>query len=104
MTPQAHSAVLFALLFAATPAEGETLGRLFFTPQERAALDRQRQQGIQAGEASAQIINGIVSPSRGKATVWVNGVRQTSDNVPADWRKKALGGSRLDIKLKTPER
>ena len=54
------------------------LGRLFFTPEQRQTLDRQRQLDINARpELSADptlTINGIVTRSSGKRTVWINGV------------------------------
>jgi hypothetical protein len=65
----------------ATPAMAETqsLGRLFFTPAERAALDR-AQAGVPVDEESIPAVtkrpaqvNGYVSRSDGKATVWLDG-------------------------------
>ena len=54
-------------------ADQEPLGRLFFTPQERAALDRQRQNhNFQANERS-QTVNGEVRRSDGSHIRWVNG-------------------------------
>ena len=80
----AHLAPFFVLLFAlitiTTPARGEALGRLFYTPAERAVLDRQRQVSVEAGQTE-QHINGIVRPSVGKPTVWIDGIPQDS---PAD--------------------
>ena len=38
--------LLIALAAAPASAQGEPLGRLFFTPQQRAALDRERLLGI----------------------------------------------------------
>ena len=52
------------------------LGRLFFTPEQRSALDRQRQVDVKetvAGE-STLTIDGVALRSSGKRTVWVNGV------------------------------
>jgi hypothetical protein len=75
------------MLFAAMPAAAEPLGRLFFSPERRAALERQRLLNIQ--EAQAQVIegatlsvNGIVQRSSGKSTAWVNGMPQ-HDNASA---------------------
>jgi UPF0716 family protein affecting phage T7 exclusion len=57
-----------------TTAEQEPLGRLFLTPQQRATLDRQRQQNtnFQANEAS-QTFNGEIRRSNGSSIRWVNG-------------------------------
>lgn len=63
-----------SLLGLAAPANPEPLGRLFFSPDERAVLDRQRQGGVGAGTAAtAQItLNGVVRRSSGKTTAWIN--------------------------------
>ncbi|HZV54699.1 MAG TPA: hypothetical protein VFF82_07150 [Rhodocyclaceae bacterium] len=56
-------------------AWAEPLGRLFLTPERRAALERQRQlnvQEIQAIEGSVVSLDGVVTRSSGKSTVWVN--------------------------------
>lgn len=58
----------------------ETLGRLFFTPEKRQALDYQRQFNIQerqeAQEDPTLTIDGVVMRSSGRQTVWVNGSAQ----------------------------
>lgn len=51
------------------------LGRLFYTPERRAQLDRQRQFNIrqsQALEGDTLSLDGIVRRSSGKSTVWIN--------------------------------
>lgn len=74
---------LVACTLIATPvmAEPQALGRLFFTPAERAALDRARA-GIPADSDQTSTViapkratrlNGFVERSDGKATVWVDG-------------------------------
>lgn len=75
--------------FAAPPAEArqDELGRLFFTPQERLRLDRQRLYGEdketaeKKKEAEAPVpeliaVDGLILRSDGKNTVWLNGSRQ----------------------------
>ena len=62
----------------ALPVQAQSLGRLFFTPEKRAALDRQRQlnltQARDSGEDSSILtINGVVQRSSGKSTTWING-------------------------------
>ncbi len=67
------------------PADSEELGRLFFTPERRQLLDRQRQFNIQerkeVPEDPMLTINGVVTRSSGKRTVWVNGVAQEETSV-----------------------
>ena len=76
---------VFLLARAALPAwpQSEPLGRLFFTPQQRAALDRERLLGISQrpsgldGDAS-YTFNGEVRRSSGRNTRWINGEPQTA--------------------------
>lgn len=69
-------------------AEQEALGRLFFTPQQRAELDRQRllNPGLNTGtldQQGSQTINGEVRRSSGRNTRWINGEAQWGDTMPA---------------------
>ncbi len=70
-------AILAALALNAPTFAEEALGRLFFTPERRQALDHQRQFNIQekqeAPESPTFTIDGVVTRSSGKKTVWVNG-------------------------------
>ena len=71
-------AVALCLTLLCGPGRSEELGRLFFTPQERADLDRR---GVQREPAASQApaettqvrLDGIVRRSDGSATVWLNG-------------------------------
>jgi hypothetical protein len=73
-------AALTALIVLAPPAANaaEPLGRLFFTPEQRAQLDSLRIRKVVAtptkDEPPPEFVtyNGIVRRSDGKATVWVN--------------------------------
>ena len=83
LRPRLGHAFLFLLIVAASvppPVAGQELGRLFFTPERRQLLDRQRQFNIQERQAIPEdptlIINGVVTRSSGKRTVWINGVAQ----------------------------
>lgn len=62
------------------------LGRLFFTPERRQVLDRQRQLNIQEKQEIPEdptlTINGVVTRSSGKRTVWINGVAQNENEKP----------------------
>lgn len=77
------AAVLLAacLLPAAMPAAAEQLGRLFLTPERRAALERQRLLNIQEKESqlvegATLSVSGVVQRSGGKSTAWINGTPQ----------------------------
>ncbi len=103
------------LLCCSLPAwpQSESLGRLFFTPQQRAALDRQRQQGFNSNadfdQQASYTLNGEVRRSSGRNTRWVNGEAQTGAGVPrgiigdtyypaSGQRENLLGGGRIIIK------
>ncbi len=80
-------------------SQAEDLGRLFFTPERRQALDRQRQLNIQDKQeipvAPTLTINGVVSRSSGKRTAFVNGVpideNQMKDGLAVSNTRKAPG-------------
>lgn len=82
-------AVVSVLAITASPCvpafAEETLGRLFFTPERRQTLDRQRQFNIQEKQEDLEdptfTINGVVTRSSGKQTVWVNGNVQEERDV-----------------------
>jgi hypothetical protein len=62
-----------------SPAIGDDLGRLFFTPDQRAALDARRKARIPDKPSAVVVespvtrLDGIVSRGGGRSTVWVNG-------------------------------
>ena len=68
----------------APPTESHKIGRLFFSPDERAMLDRIRQQsGGSTVSATEQItLNGIVRRSSGKTTTWINQLPQHENQTP----------------------
>jgi hypothetical protein len=66
---------------ADTAAPG-SLGRLFFTPQQRTQLNYSHSTNAAADDNSSAVftVNGIVQKHGGARTVWVNGVSQAADN------------------------
>jgi molybdopterin-biosynthesis enzyme MoeA-like protein len=96
MGSRSRSLLAGVLLLALTgnpAAAAENLGRLFFTPQQRQDLDRRRQANIQESAVtvnSSVTVNGQVSRSRGKTTVWINGVPQESTRRPLDPARVSL--------------
>ena len=88
--------LLIVAVVAPVPAAAdETLGRLFFTPQQRQDLDRRRQANAQETATSADslvTVNGQVSRSSGKTTTWINGVPQANAKKPRDPARVTLPG------------
>lgn len=54
-------------------AADETLGRLFYTPQERAEIDRRPVAREEAAATTQMVVNGRIRRSDGKTTAWING-------------------------------
>ena len=75
--------VLVAAALAAAGAgsvQAQELGRLFFTPEQRAALDARRKARVPDKPAATPVtespvsrVNGAVQRGGGRSTVWVNG-------------------------------
>ena len=70
--------VLLACLLHAGPAAAQQLGRLFYSPEQRAALDARRAARLPdkpaaATESPTTRVDGYVRRSSGKSTVWVDG-------------------------------
>ena len=85
----ARIALLVAIVAAGAgplSAAAEPLGRLFFTPERRAQLERQRQYNIQETrtiQGGTMRLDGIVQRSSGRTTIWVNGVPQNEHSDSA---------------------
>ena len=83
------ASVLAVIASLCSPAQAqeipEELGRLFFTPERRQILDRQRQLNIQEKQEIPEdptlTINGVVTRSSGKRTAWINGVSQNENDT-----------------------
>ena len=79
------AALVGAAMLAASGAAGAAeLGRLFFTPERRATMERQRSFNIQEAQTlqgTSMSLDGVVYRSSGKATVWIN--RQAQNEVEA---------------------
>jgi hypothetical protein len=78
--------VLLVLALAAAAAQAEELGRLFFTPEQRAALDARRRARVPDNPASVVAspvtrVDGFVKRSAGPSTIWING-EWTTENAP----------------------
>ena len=71
--------LLLLLLVAPSICNAQELGRLFFTPEQREALDARRKARVPDKPAAAIVVSpttrvdGFVKRSGGPSTVWVNG-------------------------------
>lgn len=74
---------LLGILSAGAPVDAaEPLGRLFFTPEQRAQLDRRRDnkvREVQVVQGATLSVDGVVRGPSGRSTVWVNGTPQYGD-------------------------
>jgi len=74
-----RAAAFVLLLLLAPGVEAQELGRLFFTPQQRADLDARRKARVPDKPAAAAVaspvtrLDGYVKRSDGPSTVWING-------------------------------
>ena len=93
-----RSLFLVCLLLAAPAVEAQELGRLFFTPEQRASLDARRKARVPDKPNAPTVVSpttrldGYVQRSSGPNTVWVNGesLLETAPEAPR------IGSSRRD--------
>lgn len=95
--------LLFAVLLAAAPAApAQELGRVFFTPEQRATLDARRKARVPDKPAAATVaspttrLDGYVRRSRGPTTVWVNG-ESVPENAPEAPRLQEDRGVSINV-------
>jgi hypothetical protein len=95
---RAAAPILLALFAAA--AQAQELGRLFFTPEQRAALDARRKARVPDKPAAAVAaplsrLDGYVKRSSGPSTVWINGepVGESAPEAPRIGRGADAGVS-----------
>ena len=108
-----HALLIICALLASQGVTAQTLGRLFFTPAERAELDRARankQPAIPADARDAspappasQVItySGIVRRSDGKSILWLNNrpaeEKEALSSLPVSGRVGADGAVRFQV-------
>jgi hypothetical protein len=79
-------------MFLSTHAVSQELGRLFFTPEQRSALDARRKARIPDKPAAVVVespvtrVDGFVSRRSGKSTIWVNGEAVSEGTQPEGLR------------------
>ncbi|MFN2645022.1 MAG: hypothetical protein ABR570_08530 [Burkholderiales bacterium] len=93
------AAALVALVSAA--AQADELGRLFFTPEQRANLDLRRKARMPDKPAAPSVaapvtrVDGYVKRSAGPSTVWINGesLGEAAPEAPRIDTTQARGGA-----------
>ncbi|MDP2784357.1 MAG: hypothetical protein Q8O38_07175 [Sulfurimicrobium sp.] len=106
-------AVFFALLPSLGMAAEQTMGRLFFTPEQRARMDvaRQQERSIKFDleqEDSAPppaniILNGVITRSDGKTTVWINNKEQSGEKAGSGIAVPGRGKHAGQVSVFTPD-
>ena len=103
-----RTAVLLLCLAFCPALAAQEMGRLFFTPEQREALDARRRARVPDKPAAAPVaaspttrLDGYVTRSDGKHTVWVNGDTADDSAPQADGRVSVpAGDSRARVRLK----
>ena len=94
----ARTALVAVGISLAGPASAQELGRLFFTPEQRAALDARRKARVPDKPAATPVtespvtrVDGAVQRGGGRSTVWVNGEMIPEDAQSDSARVTARG-------------
>ena len=101
--------LLIALFIIPASSSAEELGRLFFTPEQRANLDYNdaREAKPDNNNRGGVLLNGIVQKHGGKRTAWINGVPQTagsSNEQTPESMPVTLPGQTKPTKVKVGQR
>lgn len=101
-------ALLLTLMAVAQVLVAQELGRLFFTPEQRDALDARRRARLPDKPSPVPIVvspttrlDGFVRRSDGRSTVWVNGDTADDTRPQADGSVSVVvgeGGARVRLK------
>ena len=110
----ARTILLLAVLAMANAVSAADLGRMFFTPAQRATLDNARKQNIRVeiGNDSEQqataapvpqnvSVNGVIRRSDGKNTIWLNN-RIVNEQQPGSMNA-AVGKADNRVRLNVPD-
>ncbi len=107
MKPAPFLIVGALLWLPGSSAMAQELGRLFFTPEQRQALDARRKARVPDKPAAAAVVaaptlrlDGYVKRSGGRSTVWVNG-ESLNEGGPSDAPRIGAGStdSRVSVSV-----
>ena len=95
-------------LATSAPANAEELGRLFYTPEQRAQIDIEHARNTSPADSpNVMSIDGIVQRHGGERTVWINGVPQAagqSDDRAPESVPVAVPGQSQPVKVKVGQK
>jgi len=95
---------LYLSVLIATPLNAEEMGRLFYSPKQRAQLDyNYLNENSPRSSSDAVVLNGIVQKNGGKRTAWINGVAEVvgrSDERSPASVPVAVPGKSKPVKMK----
>ena len=83
----------------APPACAAPLGRLFFTAEQRRALEYRWQLGENPGGDARPTVNGLVWRSAGRSTIWVNGQPHYQQSTDLRLGADAQDPAQVDLRL-----
>jgi len=88
---------LMLALCAMQPVRAQELGRLFFTPEQRAALDARRKARLpdrpaEVAPSATTRVDGYVHRGGGPSTVWINGESVLESSQSEDVRVRPSRG------------
>jgi len=100
--------VLISAITCLESAHASELGRLFYTPEQRAQLETQKTTGVAAegGKRNFIVVNGVIQKQGGNRIVWLNGEAQTpvrANNNPASI-DVAVPGESKHVQVKVGQR
>ena len=96
---------MLLLLLPFAGASADPIGRLFFTPEQRATLDNARRQNIKIDvetEAPAMEnikVNGVVKRSDGESIVWINNRPIRNRQAPGGYKITPTDSARVNVQL-----
>lgn len=99
---------LVALMLTPAAAQAQELGRLFFTPEQRASLDARRRARVPDKPAAVVVaspvtrMDGYVKRSAGPSTVWING-ESVPENAPEAPRIESGRGASGSVSISVGE-
>jgi len=104
----AYKIFFLALGISAITAYAGDMGRLFFTPEQRAQLDYDHAREFSPDNSNnGVILSGIVQKHGGKRTAWINGVSQPageSDERSPESMPVVIPGKSKSIKIKVGQK